>query len=174
MKITVTAPALATQGQLSFAGKNYACVLGRGGIISAAQKQEGDGATPAGIWPLRRVFYRPDKMAAPQTALPVVPINPSSGWCDDPTHQDYNTLINLPHPARHEQMWRIDDVYNLIIELGYNDQPIIPHKGSAIFMHLMQPQRTPTEGCVALSGADLLDIVQRLSADSIIEILLRD
>ncbi|MEC4594158.1 MULTISPECIES: L,D-transpeptidase family protein [Nitrospirillum] len=130
-----------------------ACVIGRGGIIQ--DKREGDGGTPVGCFPLRRVLYRPDRVSAPVTALPVVALTPDGGWCDDPTHPDYNRPVTLPFPAGHEVMWRDDHVYDIVVVLGHNDAPPVPGLGSAIFMHLTRPDRAATAGCTALDLDDL-------------------
>ena len=140
-------------GRLIFQGRDLRAVLGRGGVVQ--HKQEGDGATPAGLLPLRRLLYRADRLPIPRTTLPRAPLAPQDGWCDDPGHADYNRPVRLPHPARHEQLWRQDAVYDLIGVLGWNDAPVRPHAGSAIFLHLARPDFAPTEGCVALPLADL-------------------
>ncbi len=109
--------------------------------------------------PPAQVFYRADRIARPVTSLPLLPIAPTDGWCDDPTSADYNRLVTLPHPARHERLWRDDHVYDLVVVIGYNDEPAHPGAGSAIFMHLQRPDRAPTEGCVALSESDLRTVL---------------
>lgn len=140
-------------GLLRFRGETLRCALGQGGISAA--KREGDGATPIGLLPLRRVFWRADRGPRPATALPTEPIAPEDGWCDDPTHRDYNTRIRLPHPARHEGLWRDDAVYDVIGVLGWNDAPVVRGRGSAIFLHIARPGLAPTEGCVALAETEL-------------------
>ncbi|TWB36863.1 L,D-transpeptidase family protein [Nitrospirillum pindoramense] len=130
-----------------------ACVIGRGGVI--ADKREGDGGTPVGCFPLRRVLYRPDRTPAPVTALPLAAIAPTDGWCDDPGHAAYNRPVTLPFPASHEVMWRDDHVYDIVVVLGHNDDPPVPGLGSAIFMHLTRPDRAATAGCTALEADDL-------------------
>lgn len=132
-------------------------IIGAGGIKSP--KIEGDHATPAGILPLRRVFYRADRVASPVCHLPVEPLCPTDGWCDDPTHRDYNQYVTLPHPARHERLWREDHVYDIIVVLGYNDAPARPGAGSAIFMHLPPAGGRPTEGCIAMAEPALRDLL---------------
>ncbi|WP_142849200.1 L,D-transpeptidase [Telmatospirillum sp. J64-1] len=149
---------VSADNQLRAGELTLSCVLGKGGIRQ--DKREGDGATPVGSFPLRRVLYRPDRIAPPRTALPVFPISPRDGWCDDPGHPDYNRPVTLPHPARHETLWREDHVYDLIVILGHNDDPPVPGAGSAIFMHLARPGREPTEGCVALDLPDLLRLLE--------------
>ena len=131
----------------------WRCALGRGGIRT--DKQEGDGATPVGVLPLRRVFYRADRVAPPACRLPVEPLSPADGWCDDPADAAYNKRVTLPHPARHETLWREDGLYDLVGVLGWNDAPVVRGRGSAIFLHLARPDLAPTEGCIALAERDL-------------------
>ncbi len=159
-----------SRGMLAFHGQMYFCVLGRAGVVPPAEKQEGDGATPAGIWRLRRVFYRADKISKPETVLDVVDITKDMGWCDAPEHPEYNRLVPLPFDASHEKMWREDDVYDIVVELGYNDDPPLPGLGSAIFMHLMRPDAAPTAGCVALPLPALREILQGCSTNTAIRI----
>ena len=139
--------------------------LGRGGV--RADKQEGDGATPTGLLPLRRVLYRAERGARPRAAVPIQPLAPNDGWCDDPAHADYNRLVSLPHPARHEELWRADAVYDVIGVLGWNDGPVVRGRGSAIFLHLARPDWAPTAGCIALAEADL----RAALADGLTEVL---
>jgi L,D-peptidoglycan transpeptidase YkuD (ErfK/YbiS/YcfS/YnhG family) len=145
---------VSSDGTACFAGRVFRCALGRSGVSDA--KREGDGATPIGAWPLRRLLYRPDRLASPATGLPTTPIGPADGWCDAPGDKNYNLPVILPYPASAEALWRDDAVYDLIVPLGYNDGPILPGQGSAIFLHLARDQYRPTEGCVALAQADLL------------------
>lgn len=144
--------------RLSWNGREMRCALGRSGIL--ADKREGDGGTPVGAWPLRRVFHRPDRIAKPETALAASPLSPSDGWCDDPTHPDYNRPVTLPHPASCETMWREDGLYDVVVVLGHNDDPPVPGMGSAIFLHVAKPDYALTEGCVALSLSDLLELLR--------------
>jgi L,D-peptidoglycan transpeptidase YkuD (ErfK/YbiS/YcfS/YnhG family) len=130
------------------------CALGKSGVTPAADKREGDLASPAGVWPIRRLLFRPDKGALPATALPVEPIARDDGWCDAPGDPAYNRPVKLPYPASAERMWRDDGLYDLVLVLGHNDDPPVPGLGSAIFLHLAKPGYGPTEGCVALARED--------------------
>lgn len=153
MRITVQ-----SNGLLTCDHGRFACCVGRTGL--RLDKREGDGATPIGIWPLRRVLYRPDRLIPPpRTALPISPIGRQDGWCDDPAHADYNRPVTLPHPASCETLWRDDRAYDVVVILGHNDDPPQPGLGSAIFMHMTKPDRTPTAGCVALDPPDLLSLL---------------
>ena len=140
-------------GLLRFRGETLRCALGAGGISAA--KREGDGATPTGLLPIRRILWRADRGPRPASTLPAEPIAPDDGWCDDPADAAYNTRIRLPHPARHERLWRDDAVYDVIGVLGWNDAPVQRGRGSAIFLHVARPGLAPTEGCVALPEGEL-------------------
>jgi L,D-peptidoglycan transpeptidase YkuD (ErfK/YbiS/YcfS/YnhG family) len=152
MRATVT-PA----GILTIGTETFRVALGRGGI--RLDKREGDGATPAGLLPVRAVLYRPDRLSAPQSAVSTKPLDPSDGWCDDPGHPGYNRLVRLPISASAEALWRDDTVYDIIGVLGWNDDPVDPGRGSAIFLHVARPDFGPTEGCVALALDDLRHIL---------------
>lgn len=144
-----------SDGWLDLGRRKVRCALGRAGIIAAARKSEGDGASPGGVWLLRRVLYRPDRGGAPATALPVGPIRHADGWCDDPADPAYNRPVTLPHPAGAERLWREDGLYDLVVVLGHNDDPVVHGAGSAIFLHIARPDLADTEGCVAVGRADL-------------------
>jgi L,D-peptidoglycan transpeptidase YkuD (ErfK/YbiS/YcfS/YnhG family) len=159
-------------GRADWRGRALRCAVGRGGIVDAADKIEGDGASPAGRWQFRRVLYRADRIKPPATALTLAPITPEDGWCDDASHADYNRQVTLPFAASHEILWRGDALYDLIVVLGHNDAPPKPGLGSAIFLHVAAPDYAATEGCVALAREDLLDVVTGCSAETAIEILM--
>jgi L,D-peptidoglycan transpeptidase YkuD (ErfK/YbiS/YcfS/YnhG family) len=142
---------------LSFGGHLVPCALGRNGIT--ARKREGDGATPAGRLGLVLVYYRPDRIRRPVTRLPVQPIRPDDGWCDDPADRNYNRPVKLPYGASHEGMWRKDHLYDVVVILGHNDRPRIRGAGSAVFFHLADPQGGATAGCIAVSAKDMRKVL---------------
>lgn len=148
----------------------FRCALGKGSVKAASGKREGDGASPIGLWPVRRVFYRPDRGGPPETGLPVIALKPDDGWSDDAGEPTYNRLVPLPCRGSHEQLWREDGVYDLIVELGYNDDPPSAGVGSAIFLHVARAGYKTTEGCVALAQEDLRAVLKRLGGGSVIEI----
>jgi L,D-peptidoglycan transpeptidase YkuD (ErfK/YbiS/YcfS/YnhG family) len=159
----------ATTGMLFIGAQRYDCTLGRGGVT--LDKKEGDGATPVGTYPFRQLIYRADRMALPETGLPVEILTPDTGWCEDPSHPDYNQKVILPHPAVCDRMTRDDHLYDMTVVIGYNDDPVAAGKGSAIFMHLAREEWTPTAGCVGLKRDDLLEVLKQLTPDSLITIL---
>jgi len=157
-------------GEFDLAGRRVRCALGRSGVIAAAEKREGDGATPLGAWPMRRVLYRPDRGEAPVAGLPVAPIAQGDGWCDDPADRNYNRPVPLPYGASCEEMWREDELYDVVVILAHNDDPPIPGMGSAIFLHCAKPDYSPTEGCVALAKADLLELLTLARPGDVLEV----
>lgn len=159
---------ITSQNSLISGNRQYKCVLGKSGVVK--EKREGDGATPAGVFPMLQVLYRPDRVAIPKTKLPVTKLKPGDGWCDDPSHVDYNKHINLPHNGSHEKLWREDHIYDIIVVLGYNTSPIIPLRGSAIFLHCATPSYETTEGCVALTYLDLVEILRTCSNKTLVHI----
>ncbi len=146
------------------------CALGRGGMVADSSKREGDGATPIGSYPFRYAFYRPDKVEEPLSMLPVKMLKPDFGWCDDAESPHYNKLVRLPFGPSHEKMWRDDDVYDLIIVIGHNDDPVVPGRGSAIFMHVARQGFTPTEGCIALKLDALKRFLRLVGPDDVLRI----
>ena len=148
-------------------GKRRAAI-GPGGI--AIKGGEGDGITPRGIYPVREIFYRADRIAKPETLLPLRAIEKDDGWCDAPADPNYNRLVKLPYPASAEHMWRDDHLYDLVAVLGYNDDPVVPGKGSAIFFHLAKPDYAHTHGCVALNHDDALAALKQLRPGDSVQI----
>ena len=159
MDLLVHADGLALWGK-----ERLRCALGRAGI--SPQKHEGDGATPQGAFPMRRLLYRADRLSQPATRLPLAAIARGDGWCDDPADPLYNRPVRLPYRARAEALWREESVYDLIVPLGYNDDPVTPGAGSAIFLHVARESYAPTEGCVALAAADLLRVLAEADQNS--------
>ncbi|CAF0838183.1 unnamed protein product [Rotaria sordida] len=144
---------------LHFAGRHIPAAIGRSGVH--ADKHEGDGSTPSGLLPLRRVLYRSDRLDPPNTSLTCEPLIENDGWCDDAVHPDYNHQIRLPHPGSHERLWLENHLYDIIGILGYNDDPVIAGRGSAIFLHIAHPDMRPTDGCIALSLDDLRWVLEQ-------------
>ncbi|MCF8470035.1 MAG: L,D-transpeptidase family protein [Parvibaculum sp.] len=170
-EILVTAPPRSSLGVLDIGGRRYPCALGRAGLVDS--KREGDGGTPLGRFVLRELRYRQDRLTAPAAALPLIPISPDDGWCDAPDDPAYNRPVRLPYPASAETMWRADHLYDLVVVLGQNDDPVVPGAGSAIFFHLARESGgvlQPTEGCVALKPDDMREVLALCGPDSAIRI----
>jgi len=145
-----------------------ACALGRAGIRHA--KKEGDHATPAGEFRLLAGFFRADIVLRRAWSLPMRPVRPNDGWCDDPESAAYNRHVTLPYKGGHEKLWRADHLYDLVIVLDYNNRPRRKNRGSAIFLHCARPDLAPTEGCVALRPDDLRRLLPRLAKKAVLTI----
>jgi len=165
-----------SQATLTMGRKVFPCALGKQGI--ALVKREGDMCTPQGNFPLRTIFYRYDKLSEPiYSQLPITALLEEDGWCDDPDDQAYNQFVMLPYPARAECLWRDDDIYDVVIVLGHNDDPIKKGEGSAIFLHVAREVNQGvfegTEGCIALRKQDLLSILPMLSPETTLKVLMK-
>lgn len=166
-----------TMGTLTLGDKVFPCALGKQGVTGS--KVEGDHKTPEGIFPLRTVYYRYDKLAKPiYSQVPMMALLEEDGWCDDPEDVAYNKSVMLPYHTSAERLWREDDLYDVIVVLGHNDDPINEGKGSAIFLHVARNGRLEsgvtsfhgTEGCIALKKQDLLDILPDLSPETTLKV----
>jgi L,D-peptidoglycan transpeptidase YkuD (ErfK/YbiS/YcfS/YnhG family) len=149
-------------------GGGAPAVCGRGGV--RADKREGDGASPAGTFALFPGFYRADRIASPPSHLAMIALQPNDAWVDDSRDPRYNTLVSLPYPAHHEEMWRADGLYDLLVPIGYNTDPPLPGRGSAIFLHVARPDFAPTEGCIAVAREVLAGLLGLLGPGSMIAI----
>lgn len=159
-----TLSASATRGTLFLGTLRLPCALGRTG--RRALKHEGDGATPMGLFTLREVLYRPDRVQRPRAGLPIHATRPSDGWCDDARDGNYNRKVRLPYAASAETLWRDDRIYDVIVVLDHNRRPRTKGRGSAIFMHVARPDYAPTAGCIALSLNDLRRVLGLLGRTS--------
>jgi L,D-peptidoglycan transpeptidase YkuD (ErfK/YbiS/YcfS/YnhG family) len=156
-------------GYLIYKNSKFRCSLGINGIKN--KKEEGDGITPKGIFKLKKIYYRKDKVKNIVTKVKKIKITKDMGWCDDPKSKFYNKLIRLPSKFGHEKLYRKDDIYNLIIVLDYNMNPVTKNKGSAIFIHLAKKNYKPTQGCVGLKQNDLIKLIKMIKKNQKIKII---
>ena len=169
MTVLITPNNNSKKVDIFFYGWRAPCHIGHGGLTN--NKKEGDQCTPIGAWPIRRVFYRSDRDEKPATHLPTIRITENMGWSDDPGDpQNYNRLVMLPYCYSHEKLWRNDSLYDICVELGYNDSPPVVGKGSAIFMHLSKKDGSPTLGCIALDKTNLLYLLCKIVPGDIIDV----
>jgi len=156
------------KGVLFWSGGNTRAACGRGGI--RADKHEGDGGSPLGTFPLVRGFYRPDRLAPPESGLEMTALEPDDIWVDDSNDPGYNQLAKLPCTVSHEAMWREDSLYDLVVVIGYNTDPVVSGAGSAIFLHVAREDFNLTAGCIAIERRELAELVTRLGSGSTITI----
>ena len=136
----------------------FKCFLGKNGIT--CNKKEGDLKTPKGTFPLKYVMYRPDRVKKPKTNLPIYVIKKNHVCCDDPKSSFYNKILETKNLDLGEKLWRKDILYDILIVIGYNDNPIIKGKGSAIFLHLANKNTITTKGCVAVEKKNMIKLLE--------------
>ena len=159
-----TAAGRSTRGWLTANGRTVPVALGRGGI--KANKREGDGATPKGIFRPLRLWWRADRHPRPRTMLPVRAIQSDDAWCEDPASRSYNQPVRLNDNHGGDRLRRDDHLYDFIIEIDHNTAPRIVGRGSAVFLHLARENFGPTAGCVALRKSDLLRLLERMGPET--------
>lgn len=160
---------------LYFRGEAIPCAIGKGGACAAESKHEGDGCTPLGRWPIRGALLRAGRVTLAQPLhIPWRWTRDNDGWSDGADDPAYNRPVTLPHPFSHERLQRDDAAYDIVIVLGHNDAPPVPGMGSAIFWHIWVPGDDsipkPTEGCIAISRADMDRILPLLEPKMAMEI----
>ena len=153
-------PGFRSQGWLTAGGNQIPVAIGRGGIL--ADKREGDGGTPRGIFRLVRLWWRADRAPRPRTFLPVRRIGRHDGWSEDPKDRRYNQPIRVPDGAPGDRLWRDDRLYDFIIELDHNTRPRVAGRGSAVFILVAREGFKPTAGCVALQTPRLRWLLERV------------
>jgi L,D-peptidoglycan transpeptidase YkuD (ErfK/YbiS/YcfS/YnhG family) len=156
----VTRPGQRSHGVLIAGRLIIPVVLGRSGI--RANKREGDGATPRGLFRLRRLWWRADRSPRPLTLLSTIRIDRRVAWCEDPGDRRYNRPFRRSASEPGDRLWREDQLYDVIIEIDHNTRPRIANRGSAVFLHVARPDCSPTAGCVAFAATDLRRLLGRL------------
>jgi L,D-peptidoglycan transpeptidase YkuD (ErfK/YbiS/YcfS/YnhG family) len=150
--------------------KYFQCAIGKNGYIVEENKMEGDGKTPLGLFRLEEVWYRKDRISDLATSLPTKHITTHDGWCDDPQHPFYNQHISLPFSGSHEVLWREDYIYDMILVMNHNRQPVIPYKGSAVFIHVArcndEGSFLPTAGCLGFHREDLQELLREFTRNT--------
>ena len=156
-------------GYLIYKYFKFRCSVGINGIKN--KRKEGDGITPRGTFTLKKIFYRHDRIKKIKSKLKKIKITKEMGWCDDPKSQYYNKLVKIPNKFSYEKLYRRDNIYNIIIVLDYNLNPIRKNKGSAIFIHVAKKNYKFTQGCVGLRQKDLLKLTKLIKNNQKIKIL---
>src|SRR5690348_7973126 len=153
-------PSAPTRGWLTAGPWTLPVALGRGSI--KANKREGDGGTPRGVFHPVRIWWRADRLPRPAAQLPIRRIVPGDGWCEDPNDRRYNRPVKVTPGSAADRLARADALYDLIVEIDHNTRPRTAGRGSAVFIHVARPGFAPTAGCLALDRAALLRLVTRL------------
>ena len=140
------------------------CAIGKRGIDN--KRKEGDLITPKGKYKIKYILYRKDRIKRIQSKIKKIAITKSMGWCDDPKSKDYNKLIKLPTNYKYEELYRKENIYDLILVLNFNMRPTVKKKGSAIFIHIAKKNYKKTEGCVAINKISLLKVIKKLKKNT--------
>ena len=155
-------------GYLKYKKFKFRCALGKGGIKQ--KEREGDFITPKGKFKLIKIYYRSDRIKKINSTLKKIKIKKNMGWCDDVSSNYYNKQIKINKKISHEKLHRKDNVYDIIVVLNYNLNPIIKGKGSAIFLHIAKKNYNKTQGCIALKKNELLSLISRIKKNTQIRI----
>ena len=155
-------------GYLNYKNFKFRCALGKNGIKKKVK--EGDFITPKGKYKLIKIYYRPDRIKKINSPLKKVRIKKNMGWCDDVNSKYYNKQIKINDKISHERLYRKDSLYDIIVVLNYNLNPIIRGKGSAIFLHVAKKNYSKTQGCIALKRNELLNLVSKIKKNTQIRI----
>ena len=157
-----------TRGILRIGSWAIPCALGRSGPVR--RKKEGDGATPIAPMAALYGFYRADRLLGAATALPMIPLKPDMGWCDDVTDARYNQPITLPAQAGHERLFRDDGLYDVVVVLDWNISNRVRGRGSAIFLHMARKGYSPTEGCIAVAPTHMPMLLKRIGPGTVLDV----
>ena len=155
-------------GYLKYKNLKFRCALGKAGIKN--KEKEGDNITPRGIFEITKILYRADKIKKIKAFIRPIKIKKNMGWCDDSKSDYYNQQIKLPNKFGHERLYRNDNLYDIILVLNYNTNPIIKKKGSAIFIHVSKNSYKKTKGCIALKKKHLLKLIPLIKKNTKIKI----
>ena len=142
------------------------CCVGRNGLT--LNKKEGDYSTPKGLFKLKKLYFREDRVGLPVCKIKKTKIKKNMAWCDDPNHKKYNQEIFMLKKKNKENFYRKDNKYDFLITINHNDKRV-PFKGSAIFMHLTNDYK-PTAGCIALKKNDFEIILKLINQKTKIRI----
>ena len=153
---------------LYFQNYKLRCTIGKNGI--SYKKKEGDNKTPRGNFKFKYILYRKDRIPNLKTKLKKIVICKKMGWCDDPSSKYYNQMIKLPFKGSAEKLWLKDNIYDIIIIIDYNLNPVIKFKGSAIFLHLAKNTYQSTKGCVAINKNDMKLLLEKINKKSKLQI----
>ena len=157
-----------SSGYLNYKNLKFRCALGGAGIKK--KDIEGDNITPKGVFKIKNIYYRADRIKNITTPLKKIMIKKNMGWCDDPKSNLYNKKIKLPTKFHHEKLYRKDNLYDIIIVIDYNMNPIVKNKGSAIFIHVADKSYKKTKGCIALKKGNLIKVLSQIKKTTKIKI----
>ena len=154
---------------ISYNNYKAKCAIGKRGIN--IKKKEGDLITPKGSFKIKEIFYREDRVKNLKSRLKKTAIKDDMGWCNDPSSNKYNKLIRFPFKYSAEKLYKRENIYDIILVLNFNMNPIKKNKGSAIFIHVAKKSFQPTQGCIALNKSELIKLVKSIKKNTVVKII---
>ena len=161
---------LINKNYLTYNKLKVKCAIGKKGI--GYKKKEGDLITPSGQFRIKYILYRKDRLNI-STKLKKKVIKKNMGWCDDPKSSHYNKLVRLPFAYKHEKLFKKENIYDIILVLNYNMNPVKKNKGSAIFIHVAKNNFKKTEGCIAIKKLNLVKLIRKINSNTKVKIFLQ-
>ena len=158
---------LINKNYLTYNKLKVKCAIGKKGI--GYKRKEGDLITPIGQFKIKYILYRKDRVKV-LTKLKKKVIKKNMGWCDDPKSIYYNKLVKLPFVHNYEQLYKRENIYDIILVLNYNMNPVKKNKGSAIFIHVSKINYKKTEGCVAIKKLNLIKLLREINQNTKVKI----
>jgi D-alanyl-D-alanine dipeptidase len=125
-------------------------------------KREGDGRSPAGVFPLDTAFGFDARPSVPWIRLPYVQLRTTTECVDDGRSVHYNTIVDRDGVSRvdwasSEKMRSIGQ-YEFGVHVAYNAPPT-PSRGSCIFLHIWAGPESVTAGCTAMNVDALKELI---------------
>ena len=150
--------------------------VGRSGIADAANRVEGDGTSPAGIYSFGMLFGIQDNPGGLQREYKKV--DEDDYWDGDRNSDTYNQHVRgseMPDTwdaAASEHLIDYKYSYNYAAMVNYNVNPTIKGKGSAIFLHCTHPGSLYSAGCISIPESKMIRAL-RLINDQAYIVLVR-
>ena len=158
---------LINKNYLTYNKLKIKCAIGKKGI--GYKRKEGDLITPSGQFGIKYILYRKDRVKV-TTKLKKKIIKKNMGWCNDPRSNQYNKLVKLPFVHGYEKLFKKENIYDIILVLNYNMNPVKKNKGSAIFIHVARNNFRKTEGCVSIKKINLIQLLKEISPNTKVKI----
>jgi D-alanyl-D-alanine dipeptidase len=127
-------------------------------IAGEPHKHEGDGRSPAGVFPIDTAFGFAPGDSMRSLRLPYVTLTANTDCVDDTASIHYNTVVDksaVPIDWNSAEHMRNVGQYRLGAIIGYNAATPVKGRGSCIFFHIWGGPRSTTVGCTAMEAGEL-------------------
>lgn len=153
-------------------GNGVSIVVGKSGTawdpavvapVKGPVKKEGDGRSPAGVFALGTAFGFAPRAEASWLKLPYTEVTPTLECVDDAASRAYNTLADRGASdaawTSSEKMRQVSPEYHWGVVVEYNTRPVVPGRGSCIFLHIGGSGGRGTAGCTAMAEPALKTVM---------------